>query len=199
LLFRTDFVKESERKTRSAPLLAKVSQAPLLHHYNHQPDKGHDTMASNPNDPVPGYIEPGPKKSNTLLYVFGGIGAAVVLFCCLPCGGCWGYSAYTDSRDEKRVTSEVATAVAADDLLKNFSESAHKDKVLEITGKVNGKGLGNTLEFGTGANKVTVAPSPSENAAFEAIKVNDTVTVKGLYYMKILDSIVISHGHLVKK
>ena len=134
-----------------------------------------------------------PKKSNTLWYVLGGIFGGVFLLCCLPCGGFTGYGLYINSQNEKRVESEAGITITAEDLAKNYSDAAYKDKVVVVTGKVGLKSLLG-VEFGT-TPKVTCQPASTEGQAFEGIKTGDTVTLKGICVGKLGDDVLVQTCH----
>jgi hypothetical protein len=137
--------------------------------------------------------DPAPKKSNTLLYVLGGIFGGVVLLCCLPCGGCIGYSQYVNSQNEKRVESEAGIAVTAEDLAKNYSDAVYLNKVLVVTGKVSNKSILG-VEFTT-TPTVLCTQSQSDAQTFDSVNTGDTITVKGLCGGKPLDKIMLTNCH----
>ncbi len=140
----------------------------------------------------PGYDAPPPKKSNTLLWVLGGIFGGLTVFCCLPCGGCIGFVQYTNYKSDQRVANEPGITVTADDLAKNYSDSVYKDKVLVITGKVNDQSaLG--LNMGSGTTKVLCTQSQGAAAEFAKITAGETVTVKGICGGKLGDTIMVTN------
>jgi hypothetical protein len=139
------------------------------------------------------FNEPAPKKSNTLWYVLGGVGAGLVVFCCLPCGGCIGFSFYTNSQSEKRIASEPGITISADELVKNYSDAAYANKVLVVSGKVTNKSILG-VEFGT-SPKILATQSGSDAQTFDSVKIGDTVTVKGLCTGKPGDTIMMTNCH----
>jgi len=152
-------------------------------------------MASNHNDPVPGYIEPGQKKSNSLLYIFGGIAAAVVVFCCLPCGGCIGFGFYQNYQTEQRVKNEPGTKVTTAEL-NSGAMSTYNMQVVVVTGKVTSKQLtGVTLD-----STVDCLNASSANAqAFQNLNIGQEVTIKGLCQGKPLGpNVQVANAQIVK-
>jgi hypothetical protein len=89
------------------------------------------------------------KKSNTMMFVLIGVGAAVLLFCCITPGGIFGVlyfmgkSANEAAEAEKKEVADTKDPlkVNADTLAKDYATPAagdakYKDKVIEISGTV---------------------------------------------------------------
>jgi hypothetical protein len=147
----------------------------------------------------PGYDQP-PKKSKTLWYVLGGIAVGVVVLCCLPCGGIGGYFWWDDKQKENKVTSGAGTAISAEDLARTYSDSAHKNQVLSVTGKVNNTGLLGITEFNTaGSTKMLCMPSSTEREKFQNLKSGEQATIKGYCTGKSGDAISLTNCHIVGK
>jgi hypothetical protein len=147
----------------------------------------------------PGYDAPRPKKSNTLWYVLGGVGVALLLFCCVCPAGWVGYFAWQDSTREKEVAKGASTKITADDLAKTYSDATHKNKVLEITGKVNPILLGVTEITTASSTKIICTPSSTEREKFQALKPGDTATITGYCTGKSGDAISMNNCHVVGK
>ncbi len=147
----------------------------------------------------PEYNDPAPKKSNTLWYVLGGVGA-VILLGCLGCVGCMGFGWYQTKNLDKLVENDPGTPVTAVALSTAFKDNPanantqFQGKTVLLTGTVSKVTSPMEIELaGTpGGDPVRCQASISNTTLFQNVAPGQTVTVKGYCTGKLMGSLQVS-------